>query len=331
MASRDNLTIMRKQRILVMLVLSVVASALTGCCSLPFGCPSGEKVIAAREQGRLGLDALARGRLDEAQMRMQAALEDCPHDDQLRRDYAQVLWKQNRRDEAKAQMAVALNGTSNSEGVSDGEATWLVEYGRMAFVDGDPATAIQSVDRAINLNPDSAAAWKLRGDIMRSSQQLDDSIANYHRALTLGADENATLLDLADAYRLQGRPRRALSTLQRLGSATAAGEEPPRLAGMQAAALQALGRHEDAIGYFAKAVDRNNRDPELLYMMAVSQSSVGDHDSAFATASQAAGLSPADERIRTLLVGLDRQRATPLPNSGQSEVMLTSNEVPVSR
>ena len=56
MASRDKLTIMRIQRILVMLTLSAIVTAFTGCCSLPFGCPSGEKVIAAREQGRLGLD-----------------------------------------------------------------------------------------------------------------------------------------------------------------------------------------------------------------------------------------------------------------------------------
>ena len=318
------------------LLLMSVMGVFPGCSSLPFRCPSGEKVIAAREQGRLGLDALARGRLDEAEMRLEAALEECPHDDQLRRDFAQVLWQQNRRNEAKAQMAVALEDSMNSPAGRDGGAAWLVEYGRMMFSDGDLASALQSVDRAIALDPHSGTAWKLKGDVMRMTGQLNEAIANYHRALTSGADQHATLLDLADAYRLQSRPRRALSTLQRLDDMTASNEEPPRLAGMKGAALQALGRHDDAIEYFAKAVNRNARDPELLYMMAVSQSNAGYTESAYSTAARAANLLPTDRRIRTLLASLDHQRAAPsppvaVPGASQPEIMLTSNEVPVGQ
>ena len=309
----------------IFILMGVVS--LSGCCALPWRCPSGEEVIAAREQGRLGMDALARGQLHEAELRLQMALQECPCDDQLRRDYAQILWELGRRDEARQAMQQVVQ-SSKGDAPAGGEAAWMVEYGRMLLADGDLTGALQAVDKALHDDPQAAVAWKLRGDVMRLTNHLSEAVANYHRALSVGGDASSTLLDLADVYRLQNRPRRALATLQRLYDTVTPENRPQRLAGMQAAALQALGRHEDAIEHFSIAVDKEQQNPELLYLMAVSQSQAGFYQSAAETAQRAAALQPFDTRIRTLMASLEAK--LPTTNSRESRVVLTSSESPLS-
>ena len=303
----------------------------SGCCALAWRCPSGKKVIAAREQGRLGMDALARGQLKEAELRLQLALKECPNDDQLRRDHAQVLWQLGRFDEARQAMASVVGSTTGLGGVPNGESAWLVEYGRMLLQGGDLNSALATADKALGLDPQLSTAWKLRGDLMRLTNDLDQAVGNYHRALSVGGDDPSTLMDLADVYRLQNRPRRALATLQRLGESVGPEQRPPRLAGMQAAALQALGRHEDAIEHFYVAVDLDQANPELLYLMALSQSQAGYRESAAETARKASELAPNDHRVQSLIASLNRVPTGPslIGSSEGSGVVLTSSELPI--
>ncbi len=266
----------------------------TGCRALPWRCPSDDRVIAAREQGRLGTDSLVKGRLNEAEVRFEHALDRCPHDYQIRHDLATVYWKQGKQREAIDAQTEAIRASGD-------KSAWVVELGDMLLETGDAVAALQSAEHAIMVSPDLGEAWRLRGDIMKRQGDLEQAVSNYHRAVSGGADESHVLFELADIYRLQNRPRRALATLHRLAESVPAEAQPPRIDYLKAIAYQALGRHDEAIPHFEQALRLEAQRPDILFLLARSQWESGHADAARQSALQAAQQLPGDVRIQQFL------------------------------
>src|SRR5260370_4921534 len=55
----------------------------------------------------------------------------------------------------------------------------------LAFLGGDHATAVDAVDRALTLNPNSAYAWGTRGWVAAFLDQSDRAIDSFQRAMRL--------------------------------------------------------------------------------------------------------------------------------------------------
>jgi thioredoxin-like negative regulator of GroEL len=112
---------------------------------------------------------------------------------------------------------------------------------------------------------------------------------------------NQASLQLAELYRLEGRPLRALATLGRLeASLTSPDQQPPQLRYQQAIALHALGRFDAAVERFQQARQRLGDDAELLLMLADCQFRSGHPHDARATFERLAELVPDDPRVGAL-------------------------------
>ena len=282
-------------------VLLVLGS---GCCTLS---PRNEKLIAAREHTRQALCAMDRGQFAEARVRFEHALKSCPKDSRARYNYARVLWQEGDREAAIEELDSAVR-------VSGGDPVWRVELGRMLFNEGAIDGALECAEVALDRERDLAAAWVLRGDALRVQLENDLARKSYYRALSCQNCEPRALLELAELYRLQGRPRRALSSLQRLESEYPPSRHPPRIAYLQGLALQALGRHADAIDKFELARGQLGDDSELLLMLAESQFQVGSLAEARASMELAAAGLGEDPRLTDLSRRL-RSRGNRLANA----------------
>lgn len=283
---------------------ALAACLVTGCCALPGRCPKEAESIAAREQGQLGLQFLHRGKLEEAEVRFAHALENCPEDVRLRHDLAVVRRKQGRTTEAIAEMQKAV-------GSSGGEPEWLAELASMQLAAGDLAGAWQSADRAVERQPSLAAAWKVRGNILKQTGRFDDALRDYHRALAEGEDTPELLMQVADVYRVQARPRRVLSTLQRLADANPPESHPAQLPYARALAYQALARHDEALPHFESARAAMGDHPDLLQQMAKTEWAVGNRVAARGTLQLASDLVPQNPQIVGLLAEWDRLLEAP--------------------
>lgn len=284
--------------------VTLAACLVTGCCALPGRCPKESESIAAREQGQLGLQFLHRGKLQEAEVRFAHALENCPEDVRLRHDLAVVRRQQGRTAEAIAEMQKAV-------GSSGGEPEWLAELAAMQLAAGDLAGAWQSADRAVERQPSLAAAWKVRGNILKQTGRFDDALRDYHRALAEGEDTPELLMQVADVYRVQARPRRVLSTLQRLSDAHPPENCPTQLPYARALAYQALARHDEALPHFELARSAMGDHPDLLTQMAKTQWAVGHRVAARTTLQLASDLVPQSPQIAGLLTDWSRALEAP--------------------
>jgi tetratricopeptide (TPR) repeat protein len=288
------------------LASALIASALlplaNGCCALSRLGPTDENEIAARELARLGLNAVHRGELVEASARFVHALKKCPDNPQARHHLAELLWKQGDRERAIQEMDLAVRKAG-------GDPEWTVTLGRMLLSERSSAAALECADRALRTSPDLASAWLLRGDVMRAQDRPDEAKLAYHRGLSTRSPTPSLVTDsvlhLSELYRLEGKPLRALATLERLEQSLASPDDAPT--GMryeQAIALHALGRHHHAIEKFEQARRGLGDDLELLLMLADCQYQSGQYDAAQETTLRLATIAPTDSRVSALQANL---------------------------
>lgn len=289
-------------------VAAAMLAFLSGCCGLSRRCPSQAQASAAREQGQLALQYLHRGKLDEAEVRFAHAIENCPEDVRLRHDLSVVRREQGRIPEAIEEMKKAVSQ-------SGGEPEWLSELATMQLSQGDLIGAWESADRAIERNPSLACAWRVRGDVFKKSSRFEDALRDYHRALAEGDESPDVLMDVAEVYGRLGRPRRALSTLQRLIDRAPVEQHPRQLSHHRALAYQALARHEEAVQDFERARELQGDNPQLLTQLAISQWELGDQSAAHETLYTASQMAPQNPRIISLFAQWQKEQEKHSPQT----------------
>ncbi len=158
------------------LVAWLLLAALMGCRALPCRGPCPERVIAARELSRLGLQAKDRGSFVEAEARFVRALEECPEDPHARHHYAKLLWQRGELVKAIEEMDTALRHSGDDPRLT-------VELGEMLLAQNELDGALECATCATAGDRRLASAWALRGDVLRVRGQLDEARRAYHRAL----------------------------------------------------------------------------------------------------------------------------------------------------
>lgn len=78
---------------------------------------------------------------------------------------------------------------------------------------GDPNTAIEYYNRALELDPEYTAAWVRVGTVRYVQQLYDQAIPAFERSLELGADANSIYYQLGYAYAQQGQCQQAVPRL----------------------------------------------------------------------------------------------------------------------
>ncbi len=250
-----------------MVVLAIVAT--TGCRA--FRCPkaSDESIASARQLSLQGIAARGQGRWEQAESLFARAVEQCPRDERARCDYAESLWLRGEQEQAVAHMEEGVR-------LSGHDPERLVQLGNMYLARGELPRAAAQADRAIAAKRDLANAWALRGKVLQAQESRTEALASFHRALTLQQQYPDVQLSVAEIYREQGRPQRALTTLQSLADSLPADQVPVEVLVEQGLALRQLGRHRDAAQSLALAANRGNPSVDLLYELGRSQLDAGD-------------------------------------------------------
>ena len=107
----------------------------------------------------------------------------------------------------------------------------------------------------------------MRGRVIYAAGDLQQALADYHRALSYAPYDQHLLLDVAELYRQMNQPQRALETLQALAETyNTPAEEPPRVLYLLGLSQVALKRYDDAVESFA-AASRDKPTPEVLYQL----------------------------------------------------------------
>lgn len=288
---------------------------VSGCrCGLKRRGPFDNDAVAARELSRLGLDAMHRDRLTEAHARFAKAVETCPDDVDCRFHLARVLWKQDQPEQAIEEMDAAIRACG-------GKPEWTVELGQMLLAQEEYPQALECAERALESCGELPGAWRLQGDVYQRTNRPNEALQAFHRALASGDRSAVVMSQIASIYRLQGRPRRALSTLQRLEDELPEHEHPDRLAMWQGVALQALGRHDDAVERFVSARGKLGDDAELLVLLAESQVATGQLDGARETIQVATAVQPDHSRIIQLAAYIDSHDSGRVARMGHQETV----------
>jgi len=139
--------------------------------------------------------------------------------------------------------------------------TYLAAADRAMKVD-DITTALQEVDRALELAPPNAhLPYKVKGDIYCHFKKWEEAVAAYEKAMELGSPNEGVRLNAVWALVSLERYREAVALGQK---AEREGVTHPGLIRSIAEAHRRAGNYEAAIPYYERAVEAY---PEDLYLM----------------------------------------------------------------
>ena len=262
-------------------VIAIALGCSSGCRLLRCPQTSDEAVAAARQLSLQGMDAQERGRWDQAETLYALAVERCPRDERARCGYAESLWQRGAQEDAIKNMEEAVR-------LSGHDPERMVQLGKMYLARGQLLAAAAQAEAAIAANRQMASAWALHGQVLQAQGSRTEALASFHRALSYQQQFPEVQLALAEIYKEQNRPQRALATLQALADALPPSQVPVEVLVQQGLALRELARHQDAALCLATAAARCEPSADLLYELGRTQLLAGDATAA--RLSVAAGL-----------------------------------------
>ena len=163
--------------------------------------------------------------------------------------------------------------------------------------------AERNVDQALGRNFKLAAAWRVRGRVLRAAGDrllatgdrgqaqvvYLQALADLHRAAGYDPSDRQVIGETAAVYRSLGQPQRALESMQSLVETYSPGEEPQQVLVWTGLDYMALRRYDDAVASLTTALSRDRPTPELLYRLGEAQYRSGRSQEAAARAATGPG------------------------------------------
>ena len=265
--------------------------ALTLCCGCSaFGkrSPISEDVMRSRQLSQQGVEAMHHNQWENAEQRLAQAIEVCPLDYQARGHYAEVMLQRGESGRAREELETAIE-------LSGGDSDLLVRLGQLHLAQGNLIEAERCGQRAVATGTNLPHAWALRGDALSHSDQLEQALTCYLRAASGDPGNLQTQMAIAEVYRRQGRPHRALSTLQAARERCPAQLEPQEMLLMEGLALQALNRPTEAYEVLSLAANRGPGNAEIFFRLGEAALMTGDPTAAQESARMALQIAPGHE------------------------------------
>lgn len=276
----------------------IVVTACCGCHLIGGQQPVSKQEATSRQLSQRGISLLEQGDWTNGELRLAEAIKACPDDPEPHHHYAEALWHKGDKAGGLTQMleAIRLNGE---------DPQLMVRAGEMSLELGQKDQAGKLADDAIGLNPRLSAAWSLRGQVAELNGLMDEALADLNRALQYQHDDRQALFLVAELYRQQGRPDRALSTLESLRDCYAPGEEPQQVLVLEGLAFAAMRRYDDAADAYAVALSRDPPSLELHDRLAEAQLLGGRPRDAAVTVNHAFAIDPNHAPTRALAERID--------------------------
>ncbi len=253
----------------------------SGCATIRKFHPKETHIGESRQLTQQAQLAIHNERWDAAEAHLLDAIERYPTDS-ARSCLADVYWNRGAHRAAIEQLTKAIELSGRKEPAA------LTKLGRMELTEGDVNAALRHANEALDGDRTFADAWSLRGLVLRRQGDTDASLASFFRSLSLQKDNPQTRLEIAEIYRDQGQPQRALAILD---AAAEAGQPAcplqPNICYLRGLVLRELDRPRDAATALAKARDDGHSGPELLFQLAEAQFAAGNLAQARSTAEEA--------------------------------------------
>lgn len=257
----------------------------------------------ARQFSLRGADALQMQKYDDAEALFAEALRRCPTDERAHWGMAEVQWRRGNCQTATHHMEEASRMSGNNPDL-------LVRLGEMHLQAGRLAEAQVQADLALSHHRQHSGAWQLRGHIHEQQQQWQEAIQCYHRALMSQPNNSTVQLALAGIYQRQGRPQRALATLERMADLQSQEYHSANTWLLKGQALANLGQVEEAKKCLRDASLRADpNDFSLFLQMAQLQTEVGEWAEARASLGRSLSLNPEHPEALALQQKLDQKFA----------------------
>jgi tetratricopeptide (TPR) repeat protein len=257
-----------------------------------------DSVAACRKLSCDAVAAMERGQTDEARQLLSKAVESNPGDIDARRQLAEVLWQTGARQEAAANMQVAVR-------LDPRHAQTVVRCGEMMLDLNLADRALAFAEEAIVLDSTLAGGWALRGRVFRQRGDTERALADLQQALRYDPNSAAILQETAELQFKLGRPQRCLATIEHLLETTPAAEQSRQSLWLAGVAYAAVDRREDAVASLAAASQHGAPSPELLYQLAQAQRAAGRPADAAASVRQALAADGNHQPSRALLAQLE--------------------------
>ena len=173
-----------------------------------------------------------------------------------------------------------------------------IERAQYHLAVGEYEEALASIDVMLDKDPENLAALSLKGNVYTAKGDFDLAEQNYRKCLEIDPANSDVVVGLCRLERLQGRHERVIELAQ-VGRGT---RSPFRMFdAIEARALAALGREDEADALLAPALATNPDDPDLLSAYADRLRKQGKDAEAEAALTRAVAKSPFHQRARRQL------------------------------
>ncbi len=173
-----------------------------------------------------------------------------------------------------------------------------VAIGRLRYLGGEQALAVEASARAVTLGPGNAAALRFRGQLVRDAYGMAAALPWFEAALKADPDDIDLLADYAATLGEAGRARDMLATIRRMAEISPG---DPRLFFYQAALAARAGDFDLARGLLSRAGDIERMDAAPALLAGVIDLEEGNHASAAQTFDRILRSQPDNRRVRQLL------------------------------
>ncbi len=276
-----------------------IACLATGCRIPGYG-PKAQSIIKSRQLSQRGAAAVDRQDWRGAEPLFSQAVAACPVDVEARRQYAETLWHRGAHEEAIAQLVEATK-------IAPEDARLVERLAEFRLLSGQIEDARRDVELAIDLDPKSGTAWMVRGRIMHEIGDNPQALADLHRALSYDPRNSQILHELAATYLAVGQPQRALANLEAMRDLHAPGDEPPELLLEIGQACAGVGRYDDAVENYQRALVHQPENSDIYYRLSEAELARGRTFEARQALDRAMAKNPTDPRYQELLARLPGQ------------------------
>lgn len=266
----------------------------TGCSLLRNRTAEEDTRLQAQHLANRGTELMQRGQLQEAGELFAEATRLVPDHERGHAEYARVLWKQGRQEDAIIHMKRAAKLSAN-------DPAYLIEIGQMELERGHLELALENAEAAVRADARSFEAFALRGKIRDRQGNPDRALADYLQVLGLQPEYAEVQLATARIYLQRRRGQRALAILSRIPDMQFPDNEQLRtVARLKSQALKLLGRHDDAVQLLLHAVRNGPADADLYFELAETQWLSGQPENAQLALRQALTINPEHPASRKL-------------------------------
>jgi protein O-mannosyl-transferase len=237
---------------------------------------------------------LDKGQLNEAIAHYREAVEIMPNVAQVQSNLGNALVREGNVEEAIVHLQKALQ-------IDPAYAEAYNHMGSALMKKGQAGEAIGYYQKAVQLNTSYADAYNNLGVAFLRTGQVDEAIAYYKKAVAINPESAEMQYNLGNALARKGNWAEAITCYQAALSTERDSVKAAKVRNNLGAALEKLGKSDEALEQFNQAVQINGNYPEAHCNLARMLTQRGRRDEAVAHLREAVRLKPGYEEARKQL------------------------------